>query len=108
MNINTFTTGFGLVISMYLLAGIFGLVYRAILKNLAKKKFLLGEGRGSKNIGKGDRLLRLVIGVGLLIWAIMTTFSPILLFFSGFVIFEALFSWCGFYAAIGKTTCPVE
>ena len=102
--INTFTNGFGLIVLMYLLAFIFGLVYRAILKNLAKKKMLSGEGRGSKNIGKSDRLLRLVIGIGLLIWAVMTTFSPILLFFSGFAIFEALFSWCGFYAAIGKTT----
>jgi hypothetical protein len=82
--INTFTNGFGLIVLMYLLAFIFGLVYRAILKNLAKKKMLSGEGRGSKNIGKGDRLLRLVIGVGLLVWAIMTTWSPILLFFSGF------------------------
>jgi hypothetical protein len=62
--INTFTNGFGLIVLMYLLAFIFGLVYRAILKNLAKKKMLSGEGRGSKNIGKGDRLLRLVIGVG--------------------------------------------
>lgn len=106
--LNTFTTGFGLVVSMYLLAGIFGLVYRAILKYLAKNKILNKEGRGSKNIGKGDRILRLMIGVGLLAWAVMRTFSPILLFFSGFAIFEALFSWCGFYAAIGKNTCPIE
>lgn len=106
--INTFTNGLGLIVLMYILAGIFGLVYRAILKNLANKKLLSGEGRGSKNIGKNDRLLRLVIGLGLLLWAINTTWSPILLFFSGFAIFEVLFSWCGFYAAIGKTTCPVE
>lgn len=106
--INTFTTGWGLVVAMYLLAGIFGLLYRAILKKLAKNAVVSKVGRGSKNIGKGDRLLRLLIGVGLLAWAVMTTWSPILLFFSGFAIFEALFSWCGFYAAIGKTTCPVE
>lgn len=103
-----FTTGFGLVLAMYILAGIFGLIYRAILKKLAMKKLLSEEGRGTKNIGKNDRLLRLVIGLGLLLWAINTTWSPILLFFSGFAFFEAIFSWCGFYAAIGKTTCPVE
>jgi hypothetical protein len=32
----------------------------------------------------------------------------ILIFFSGFALFEALFSWCGFYAALGKSTCPIE
>ncbi|MSR76165.1 MAG: DUF2892 domain-containing protein [Candidatus Ryanbacteria bacterium] len=89
---------------MYLLAGIVGLIYRAILKRVAKD-----SPRGvAKNIGKGDRLLRLVIGVAFLLWAITTTWSPILIFFSGFAFFEAIFSWCGFYAALGKNTCPVE
>jgi TM2 domain-containing membrane protein YozV len=64
--------------------------------------------RVAKNIGKSDRLLRAVIGAGLLLWAITTTWSPILIFFSGFAFFEAIFSWCGFYAAMGKNTCPVE
>jgi Na+-transporting NADH:ubiquinone oxidoreductase subunit NqrB len=62
----------------------------------------------SKNSGTGDRLLRLLIGAALLVWAITTDWSPILIFFSGFAIFEAVFSWCGFYAALGKSTCPVE
>ena len=96
--------GWGLIIVMYLLAGIVGLIYRAILKRVAKD-----SPRGvAKNIGKGDRLLRLVIGVAFLLWAITTTWSPILIFFSGFAFFEAIFSWCGFYAALGKNTCPVE
>lgn len=96
--------GWGLIVVMYLLAGIVGLVYRAILKRFAKN-----SPRGiAKNIGKPDRLLRLAIGIGLLLWAITTTWSPILIFFSGFALFEAVFSWCGFYAALGKNTCPVE
>lgn len=96
--------GWGLIVVMYLLATIVGLLYRFILKRLAK-----GTVRGvSKNIGKNDRLLRLAIGVGLLLWAITTTWSPIIIFFSGFAIFEAAFSWCGLYAAIGKNTCPVN
>lgn len=33
---------------------------------------------------------------------------PKTIFFSGFAFFEAIFSWCGFYATIGKNTCPVE
>jgi len=95
--------GYGLIIVTYLLAVIFGLLYRIVLKRFAK-----GTVRGvGKNIGKKDRLLRLAIGAVLLIWAITTSWSPSLLFFSGFAFFEAIFSWCGFYAAIGKNTCPV-
>ncbi|MGA0211857.1 MAG: YgaP family membrane protein [Flavobacteriaceae bacterium] len=94
--------GWGLIVVMYTLAFFVGFVYRAILKRFAK-----GTTRGvHKNIGKKDRLLRLVMGVGLLLWAITTSWNPWLLFFSGFAFFEAIFSWCGFYAAIGKNTCP--
>lgn len=96
--------GWGLIVIMYILAFLFGFIYRTILKKFAK-----GSVRGvAQNIGKPDRLLRLAIGVGLLLWAITTTWSPILIFFSGFAFFEAVFSWCGFYAAIGRNTCPVE
>lgn len=95
--------GWGLIVAMYLLAGIVGFVYRAILKRLAKGSVR----RVHKNIGRNDRLLRLAIGVALLLWAITTTWSPILIFFSGFALFEAIFSWCGFYAAMGKNTCPI-
>ncbi len=93
----------GFILLMYLLAFLFGFGYRAVLKYFAK-----GTVRGvNKNIGKVGRLVRFAIGVLLLILAITTTWSPLTLFFSGFAIFEALFSWCGFYAAIGKNSCPV-
>ena len=96
--------GWGLIAIMYLFAGIVGLAYRVILKKFAKN-----SARGAtRNIGTPDRLVRLAIGVGLLLWAVLTTWSPILIFFSGFALFEAVFSWCGFYAAIGKNTCPLE
>ena len=96
--------GWGFILIMYFLAVIVGFTYRFILKYLAK-----GTVRGiSKNIGKGDRILRFAIGIALLLWAILTTWSPILIFFSGFALFEAIFSWCGFYAALGKTTCDIE
>lgn len=94
--------GLALIAIMYILAFIFGFAYRALLKKFAK-----GTTRGAvRNIGTPDRLLRAAIGVGLLVWAITTSWSPILLFFSGFAFFEAIFSWCGFYAALGKKTCP--
>ena len=96
--------GWGIIVVMYVLAFIFGFTCRFILKRFAK-----GSVRGvNSNIGKPDRLFRLAIGVGLLLWAITTTWSPFVIFFSGFAIFEAIFSWCGFYAAIGKNTCPLD
>jgi Na+-transporting NADH:ubiquinone oxidoreductase subunit NqrB len=48
------------------------------------------------------------IGIALLVWAITTSWNPLLIFFSGFLFFEALFSWCGLYAALGKNTCPLK
>ena len=87
--------GYGLIILMYILAGIVGLIYRAIIR------------RVGKNIGTADRLFRVGIGIALLFWAITTSWNPLLIFLSGFAFFEAIFSWCGLYAAVGKNTCPV-
>jgi hypothetical protein len=96
--------GWGLILIMYVLALIVGFAYRAGMKLFARRS----THGAPRNIGTSDRLLRVAIGVALLLVAITTTWSPILIFFSGFALFEATFSWCGFYAAIGKTTCPVE
>lgn len=85
----------GDILIIFAAAFLFGLIYRYILRKLAPK-------RGGKNIGKPDRLIRFCIGIGLFLWAVMTSWSPLLLFFSGFCFFEAIFSWCGFYAAIGR------
>jgi len=87
---------------MFSLACIFGLVYRALLKKIAPNT----PYSSSENIGKNDRLIRGALGVLLFILAVVTSWSPLLFFFSGFAFFEALFSWCGFYAALGKNSCP--
>jgi hypothetical protein len=106
--------GWGLIVVMYIFAFIVGFIYRAILKKFAKGSTLpvdasSNRGRGApQNIGKPDRLIRLIIGVILLVWAITTTWSPILIFFSGFALFESIFSWCALYQLIGKSTCEVK
>jgi Protein of unknown function (DUF2892) len=97
--------GWGLILVLYVLAAIFGFAYRYVLKKFAKQSSVR---KASKNIGTPDRLLRFLIGIGLLLLAITTTWSPLLIFFSGFALFESFFSWCGFYAAIGRSTCPIE
>lgn len=94
----------GTILVFYLIGFIIGFLYRSILRVVAK-----GSPRGmGRNIGKSDRLIRAAIGIGLLIWAVSTTWSPILLILSGFTIFEAIFSWCGLYAALGKNSCPLR
>ena len=96
--------GWGFILVMFFLSFVFGFVYRFLLRRFAKNTVRTGK----KNIGIKGRLIRFFIGIILFIWAITTTWSPILLFFAGFTFFEALFSWCGFYAAIGKNSCPVK
>lgn len=81
-----------------------GFLYRAILKAVAKQRVR----QISKNIGTADRWTRALVGGGLFVWAAFAGWSPILLIGSGFCFFEAIFSWCGLYAAIGKNTCPIE
>lgn len=105
--------GISYVIVIFLLSFGFGFIYQTILKQIAatraKRSTTVWKNRArSHNIGTGDRMLRAGIGVLLFIYAIMTSWSPTLLFFSGFSFFEAIFSWCGFYAAIGRNSCPIS
>jgi len=98
--------GWGLILIMFALAFIFGFVYRFILKRVARSEVRIVS--QNKNIGSKDRLVRFAIAVLLFTWAITTSWSPWLLFFSGLALFEAIFSWCGFYAALGRNTCSIN
>lgn len=91
--------GWGYILIMYIVAFIFGFLYRFILK-----KFASGTARGvQKNIGKYDRAIRLTIALGLLLIAITTTWNPWLLFFSGLAFFEAIFAGADFMPRWVKT-----
>ena len=65
-----------------------------------------------KNIGTLDRVLRLIIAIVLFVIAFVilmpVVVKIILILFGVFCLYEALVSWCAFYAMIGKTTCPME
>jgi hypothetical protein len=58
-----------------------------------------------KNIGKPDRILRLIVGLILLAMAYWNM-SWILLLAALFTLFEALMSWCILYQILGKNSCP--
>jgi hypothetical protein len=95
--------GFGYVVVIFILAFVFGLIYHLIQRRISR-----GKHRLIHNIGKRDRWVRVLLAIFLLLWAICTTWNPIIIFLSGFVLFEAIFSWCGLYAAMGRNTCPIE
>jgi len=80
--------GWGSILVFYLFAFIVGFILRAILKKAAKDSLH----RLGKYINKHNHLLHVAIGIGLLVWAITSTWNPILLFFSGFVFFVTIFS----------------
>ena len=92
------------LIFVFILSFAFGLIYRSVMKKVAK-----GTARGvGKNIDTKDRMVRVVCGLLLLFLAWYLSWNPVILFFAGFCFFEAIFSWCGFYALIGRSTCPIE
>lgn len=96
--------GWVFIAIMFVLAFVFGILFRLVLRRFGRNTV-----RGvSKNINTNDRWLRFVIAIALFVWAVTTSWSPWLLFFSGFALFEAIFSWCGFYAVLGKNTCPIN
>jgi hypothetical protein len=97
--------GWAYVLVLFVLAFAFGLLYRFLLRLLSKKATSY---KAPKNIGKFDRWVRATLGLVLLVFAMMTTWNPFIIFLAGFCFFEALFSWCGFYAAIGKNSCPIN
>ena len=97
--------GRGSIVGMFALSFAVGFAYRRALKFLPDSN---SDIRVHKNINSLDRRTRAFIGLGLLIRAITTDRSLLLLFFSGFCFFEAIFSRCGFYAAIGKSSCPMD
>ncbi len=96
--------GWGFIVIMYVLAFIFGFIFRFIARKVAKSS----PAKASKNINTQDRLIRAGLGIILLLLAILTTWNILLIFLSGFCLFEAIFSWCAFNQVIGKNTCPVE
>lgn len=100
--------GIGYIVALYILAALFGLLYRTMLRRVARRASSTSSRTLGKNIDHRGRLVRAAIGFVLLVLAITTSWSPFLLFVSGFSFFEAIFSWCGLYAAIGKSTCPVD
>jgi hypothetical protein len=57
----------------------------------------------TKNVGKIDKIIRLVLGVVLIAFALMT--GNILGYIGIIPIVTALMGWCPLYTLIGKNSC---
>ncbi len=60
-----------------------------------------------KNINNSGRLLRLVIAILLLLFAVWQK-SWIAAVFGIFTLIEAYFSWCVLYQLMGWNSCPID
>lgn len=67
-----------------------------------------------KNVGKTDKMIRLVVAAVIVILlatktiALASTLGTILAVVAVIFTFTALVNWCAIYALIGASTCPVE
>ncbi len=60
-----------------------------------------------KNIGKTDRIIRLILALFLIILAFL--YQSWLIAIAGiFVLYESMAGWCALYALIGRNTCPLQ
>lgn len=94
--------GWGLIVVLYACAGIVGTLVRFIPARL----FPRTRFASTRNLGTGDRIVRILIAIALLLIAITTSWNPLLIFISGFAFFEALSRWCVVYTILHKNTCP--
>ncbi len=59
------------------------------------------------NVGSADKVIRIVVGIALLAWAVLGTGSMHRFGWIGIVpIATALFSFCPLYTLLGIRTCP--
>jgi hypothetical protein len=60
----------------------------------------------AKNVGTIDRILRAVVGVALIAWAL--TGGPVWAWIGVVPLATAIFSNCPAYSLLGIKTCPIE
>ncbi|MEY2641265.1 MAG: hypothetical protein RL150_658 [Candidatus Parcubacteria bacterium] len=66
---------------------------------------------GFKNIGTGDRVVRVVLAGALLLLAFLIDIEVIayvVLAASLFTFMQGVVGWCALYALLGVNTCPVS
>lgn len=63
----------------------------------------------TKNVGGIDRVIRAIVGIALIAWALMGTSSYAWIGWIGVVpLLTAAIGWCPPYALLGLNTCPMK
>jgi hypothetical protein len=60
----------------------------------------------TKNVGTIDRVLRALVGLALIVWAL--TGGPVWAWIGVVPLLTAVFSFCPAYAMLGIRTCPMK
>ena len=60
-----------------------------------------------KNVGTTDRIIRVVIGIGLIgfAWSSMMWWVAVV---GAIVLLTGVVGWCGLYALLGISTCKID
>ncbi|AUM00858.1 MAG TPA: DUF2892 domain-containing protein [Pseudothauera hydrothermalis] len=58
------------------------------------------------NVGGIDKILRIVVGIALIIWALMG--GPVWAWIGVVPLATGLLGWCPAYTLLGMNTCPVK
>lgn len=58
------------------------------------------------NVGGIDRILRIVVGLALIIWALMG--GPVWAWIGVVPLATGLFRFCPLYTVLGMNTCPMD
>lgn len=59
------------------------------------------------NVGGIDKILRIVVGLALIVWAAALG-GPVWAFIGIVPLATGLMGWCPFYPLIGLNTCPLK
>lgn len=58
------------------------------------------------NVGGIDKILRIVVGIALIVWALMG--GPVWAWIGVVPLATGLLGWCPAYTLLGMNTCPVK
>lgn len=60
----------------------------------------------TKNIGGFDKIARIILGLGFVIWALIN--GPIWAWIGIIPLVTGLIGWCPIYSLLGVKTCPLR
>jgi len=93
---------------LFVVCLVLDLLFWWILLRIIKSVSPNGPGQGMRpNIGWPDRIIRLLLGAGLIVLSVHV-WSLWLFLLGGLGLYQGMAGWCALYAALGRRTCPIS